>query len=157
MSDVSQHLSDRLRSEGQRTLEFFEDLTPEQWDLVVYSEGTGWVVRQVLAHFVSSEAGMTLLVKDILSGGAGSPEDFKLNEYNERRVAKLEDRSTAALMSEFKEKREATARMVAEMNEADLQRSGRHPFLGIAKVEDIIKLMYRHNQIHQREIRKVLG
>jgi hypothetical protein len=155
--DASQRLSDRLRSEGQKTLEFFEALTPEQWDLVVYTEGAGWAILQVLAHFVATEAGITLLVKDILAGGSGSPEDFNLNEYNERRVAKLKDDSAVDLMRQFEEKRGSTARMVAEMSEMDLQRTGRHPFLGIATVEDIIKLMYRHNQIHQREIRKTLG
>jgi hypothetical protein len=157
MSDASQHLADRLRSEGHKTLEFFKDLTPEQWDRVVYSEGASWAIRQVLAHFVATETGMTLLVKNILAGGGGSPESFNLNEYNERRVAKLERISTAEMMRTFEEKREATARLVADLSETDLQRTGRHPFLGIASAEDIIKLMYRHNQIHQREIRKALG
>jgi len=157
MADTSEHLADRLRNEGQKTLEFFGDLTLEQWDLTVYTEGTSWVVRQVLAHFVATEVGITLLVKTILAGGPGSPEDFNLNEYNEGRVAKLTDLSADELLSRFAENREASAKLVSGMPLADLQRTGRHPFLGVAPLEDIIKMMYRHNQIHQREIRKVLG
>jgi hypothetical protein len=46
--------------------------------------------------------------------------------------------------------------MVAEMDNNDLEIQGRHPFLGVAPLSDIIKLIYRHNQIHIREIRKTL-
>jgi len=157
MADTSEHLADRLRNEGQKTLEFFGDLTPEQWALTVYTEGTNWGVRQVLAHFVATEVGIALLVKNILAGGPGSPADFNLNEYNERRVAKLTDLSAVELMRQYAENREASAKLVAGMTQADLQRTGQHPFLGVAPLEDIIKMIYRHNQIHQREIRKVLG
>ncbi len=157
MADTSEHLADRLRNEGQKTLEFFSNLAPEQLDLTVYTEGANWAVRQVLAHFVATEVGITLLVKNILAGGTGSPEDFNLNEYNERHVARLTGLSAGELMRKYAENREVSAKLVAEMSPDDLQRTGRHPFLGVAPVEDIIKMMYRHNQIHQREIRKVLG
>jgi hypothetical protein len=157
MADTSEHLADRLRHEGQKTLEFFAGLTPDQWEQPVYTEGANWIVRQVLAHFVATEVGIALLVKNILAGGPGSPEDFKLNDYNERRVAKLTGLSADELMRRFSENRETSANLVAGMTQADLLRTGRHPFLGIAALEDIIKMMYRHNQIHQREIRKVLG
>jgi hypothetical protein len=39
----------------------------------------------------------------------------------------------------------------------DLVKTGRHPWLGIAPLEDMIQLLYRHNQIHQRDIRKLLA
>jgi hypothetical protein len=157
MADTSEHLADRLRIEGKKTIEFFGGLTPDQWEKPVYSEGANWMVRHVLAHFVATEVGIALLVKNIMAGGPGSPEDFKLNDYNERRVAKLTGLSADELMRRFSENREASANLVDGMTQADLLRTGRHPFLGIAALEDIIKMMYRHNQIHQREIRKVLG
>ena len=157
MADTSEHLADRLRNEGQKTLEFFGGLTPDQWERPVYTEGANWIVRQVLAHFVATEVGIALLVKNILAGGPGSPEDFILNDYNERRVAKLTGLSALELMQRFSENREASTNLVAGMTQADLLRTGRHPYLGIAALEDIIKMMYRHNQIHQREILKVLG
>jgi hypothetical protein len=40
------------------------------------------------------------------------------------------------------------------MQDPDLAKLGRHPFLGITSLEDIIKMVYRHNQIHMREIRR---
>jgi hypothetical protein len=113
MADLTSHLAERLRHEGEKTLDFFRALTPEQWEQTVYTEGTNWVVRQVLAHFVSSEVGMQLMIENILAGGGGSPEDFNLNEYNERRVAKLNNLSIDELIHQYAEKREATARLVS--------------------------------------------
>jgi hypothetical protein len=39
----------------------------------------------------------------------------------------------------------------------DLAKQGRHPFLGTASLSDMIKLMYMHNQIHIRDIRRMLA
>jgi hypothetical protein len=42
------------------------------------------------------------------------------------------------------------------MQPADLANTGRHPFLGWVAVEDIIKMLYRHDQIHLRDLRRLL-
>ena len=159
MADISnpQHLAERLRSEGEKTAEFFRSLDPEQLQQQVYMDGSCWQVRQVLAHFVASEASLTRLVENILAGGAGTPENFDLNAYNERKVAALQAVPVEGLLSEFLERRAATARLAASLRPEDLALTGRHPFLGVASLEDIIKMIYRHNQIHVREIRKVLS
>jgi len=47
--------------------------------------------------------------------------------------------------------------LVASMSTDDLARQGRHPFLGQATLSEMIKMVYRHNQIHYRDLRKVLG
>ena len=52
---------------------------------------------------------------------------------------------------------EPGATVVAHMTPEDLPKVGRHPFLGAAPLEDIIKLLYRHNQIHQRDVRRLLS
>jgi len=45
---------------------------------------------------------------------------------------------------------------VQKMQESDLERKGRHPFLGITTLEEMLKLIYRHTMIHQRDIRRAL-
>jgi hypothetical protein len=146
-----------MLSEGQRTLAFFCTLTPEQWGLTIYTEGAEWAVRDVLAHFVSAESGMTRLVESILSGGAGAPDDFDLNAYNERKVAGLKGVSAEDLLAQFTTLREKSAALVRRLSLEDLAKTGRHPWLGIATIGDILKMMYRHNQIHQRDIRRSIG
>ena len=45
----------------------------------------------------------------------------------------------------------ATAR-----DETDLDREGRHPFFGPSALEKLLKLVYRHNMLHLRDIRHAL-
>ena len=157
MPDTPTHLSERMLSEGQRTLAFFRTLTPDQWRLTIYTEGSEWAVRDVLAHFVSAESGMTRLVENILSGGAGTPDDFDLNAYNERKVAGLKDVSTEDLLAQFAILREKSAALACRLSPEDLLKTGRHPWLGVTNISEILKMMYRHNQIHQRDIRRSIG
>ena len=154
MSDTPAHLSERMLSEGRKSLEFFRLLTPEQWGITIYTEGSEWAVRDVLAHFVAAESGMTRLVESILSGGAGTPDDFDLNAYNERKVAGLKGISTEELLAQFATLREKSAALAFRLSPEDLLKTGRHPWLGVAAIGDILKMMYRHNQIHQRDIRR---
>lgn len=157
MPDTTAHISERMLSEGQRTLAFFRTLTPEQWDITIYTEGSEWAVRDVLAHFVSAESGMTRLVESILSGGAGTPDDFDLNAYNERKVAGLKGVSTEDLLAQFAAMREKSVALTRCLSLEDLDKTGRHPWLGVTTIGEILKMMYRHNQIHQRDIRRSIG
>ncbi len=45
--------------------------------------------------------------------------------------------------------------MVASISQADLTEEGRHPYLGVAPLTDMIKLIYRHNQIHSARCAQV--
>ena len=61
------------------------------------------------------------------------------------------------ILQRFMERRGETIHMIQELSDVDLAIEGRHPWLGVVPVEEMIKLMYRHNQIHQRDIRKTLA
>lgn len=157
MPDSPERLANRLADEGQKTLQFFQALAPDQWEHTVYTEGAPWTVRQVLAHFVISEAGMRALMTNVLAGGPNLPQDFDLNRYNEGQVSKWDDAAPPDLLVKFHQERQTTVDWVRGLAPDDLVKTGRHPWLGVAPLEEIIQLMYRHNQIHQREIRKVLA
>ncbi len=154
--DTPAHLAERLRTEGQKTQEFFRALTPAHWEQDIYTDGSIWSVRAIFSHFVATEASITRLIENILAGGAGSPEDFNLNAYNERKVSQLKDTPPEELLQRFEELRIVSANLVAHMSQEDLAKNGRHPFLGLTNLEEIIKLLYRHLQIHQRDIRRAL-
>jgi hypothetical protein len=157
MSDDPAGLAERMRVEGEKTIAFFNALLPEQWAKTLYTDGADWAVRDVLAHFVAAERSMTRLVEIIVSGGAGTPDDFNLDLYNRKKVAALHDTPVADLLQQFGQLRAASAGLVAGLQPEDLVKTGRHPWLGVAPVADIVKLMYRHNQIHQRDIRKAIA
>jgi len=157
MPDTPDFLAERMRAEGEKTVEFFTAISPESWEQTIYTDGSCWAVRQILAHFVSTEAAIGRLIENILAGGNGVPEDFDTNAYNERKVASLRGIGPPELLVEFTQFRQRNIELVSKMSQVDLARQGRHPFLGKTELVEIIKLLYRHNQIHQRDIRKHLA
>ena len=156
MPDTTTFLSERLRAEGDKSAAFFNQLKPEDWSRKVYADGEIWTVHEVLAHFVSAEISLCKLVENIASGGPGSSEDFNLDAYNSRKVANLKATPANELIAQYLANRQKTAEVVSRLDNADLERKGRHPYLGIAPLAEIIKIIYRHNQIHQREMRAAL-
>lgn len=151
-----QKLVDKLISSGLKTRDFFQSIDQDDWYQQVYTEGANWSVQQILAHFVSSEASITRLIKIILDGNPGVPVNFDLNAYNEREINCLAKLPYDMILQRFMERRGETIQMIMELSDPDLEKEGRHPWLGIAPIEDMIKLMYRHNKIHQRDIRRIL-
>lgn len=150
-------LVEKLITSGQRTQEIFHSIVGDDWYQQIYTEGANWSVYHILAHFVASEASIVRLVKFILQGNEGVPEGFNIDEHNEREVNCFSKLPNDMILQRFMERRGETIQLVMELNDSDLAKEGRHPWLGIAPVEEMIKLMYRHNQIHQRDIRKTLA
>lgn len=150
-------LVNRLRDKGVDTIDFFTKLPENAWEQEIYSDGMTWSIRDVLAHFVSAEDAILRLVKNVTGGGEGVPEDFDLDAYNDRKVAELEHETRENLLENFDANRQHTIQYVGSLSDADLDKVGRHPWLGMTSVSEMLKLMYRHNQIHQRDIRKSLA
>jgi len=142
MGQLTGQIANRLREKGEETLGFFAGLAAAQWEAEVYTEGVRWTVHAVLCHFVSAERAVVGLVRDVLTGGEGMPEGFDVDAFNAAQVAQLSGREMVAL--------------VAGMDDSDLERVGRHPYFGVDKVERFLKLVYRHNMIHERDVRKAL-
>jgi hypothetical protein len=146
----------RLMDGGEAALAFFRGLSEADWERRIYTKGSQWTVRQVLCHFVSAEQGFLRLARNILDGGEGAPEDMDIDEFNEGQVGAMAGRTLADLWSEFERSRAETVELVRGMGGADFDREGRHPFFGRSSLEKLLKLIYRHNMIHLRDVRRVL-
>jgi uncharacterized damage-inducible protein DinB len=157
MSDSTVFLAERLRIEGDKMIEIFSGLTDEQWQQTVYTEGTTWTMRNVLAHFVTAERGFLKLFESIRTGGAGASDDFDINRYNAIQQEKTQDLQPAELLGQYIAVRAEMIVWVTGLDQTELSISGRHPYLGEATLVDMIKMVYRHNQIHHRDFRKILG
>lgn len=155
MPENPEYLSERLKSEGEKTLAFFESLTPQQWHIEVYTEGERWTVRSVLVHYVTAERAFVKLFSGINDGGPGVSEDFDIDRYNASQQRKTSESSPAELMEMFKQVRAEMTSLVASFSEADLQKEGRHPYLGVTTLAEMVKMVYRHNQIHHRDLRSL--
>ena len=143
--------------EKGKVVSFFNEIDTEQFDKKIYTEGQQWTVRQVLAHFVESEVSLrTLIAKVVEEDWPGVSEKFDLDEYNEKQVGQYEEFSTNLLIDKFSEERSETIKKVSGWTVADLAKEGRHPFLGVVQVGEMLKLMYLHHTIHMRDIRNAL-
>jgi uncharacterized protein (TIGR03083 family) len=156
MSDEVNHLAHRMIKDGTKTVSFFEGLSEEDWGQQVYTTGSAWTVRDILAHFVSTDRAFAALLRDIIDGGPGAPRDLDIVEFNEREVPSLRDLTSTELLDAFAEARRETATIASGMSQADLDKSGYHPWFGDIDLRSMAKLVYRHNMIHVRDIRKAL-
>lgn len=146
----------RLADEGRKTAAYFRALTPAELAQTVYTAGPGWRAQDLITHIASAERNIARLVADILAGGPGAPEGFDIDAFNAAETAArpappMEDR-----VRDFEAARAATLALVASAAEADLDRQGRHPFLGITSVDAMLKLLYRHTMLHERDARKAI-
>jgi uncharacterized protein (TIGR03083 family) len=157
LSDKHQLIQKRLRDEGDKLLTVFEALTEAQWQSTIYTDGAVWTIKDLLAHQISAEREFQYYGRDILAGGLGAPEDFAINTFNNAAVAAMADRTAADLVDALRATRQATIDLVATIADADFARRGRHPFFGMIAIEDMFKLIYRHNMMHARDVRRVLG
>lgn len=156
MSETPTFLAERLEAEGAKSLDFFSSLADEQWQTEVYTEGTTWSVRNVLAHFVMAEKSFIVLFANIQQSGSGVPEDFDIDRHNARRQKEAAALSPRELIDQFKTVRAQMVSWVAALNADDLEKRGRHPFFGMTTLAEMIKMVYRHNQIHLRDVRRTL-
>ena len=149
-------LARRLEKEGAKVIEYFNALTDEQWRVEVYTEGQTWTIRHVLAHFVTSERGLLRLFKSILEGGLGASDDFSIDYYNARQQEKTKDMTPQELLEQYANVRADSVKWVSHLSAEDLKIEGRHPFLGQVHLDEMLKMLYLHNQIHFRDFRKLL-
>ncbi len=157
MSDKHTLIQKRLRDEGDKLLAVFEGLTPEQWQTVIYTDGVTWTIKDLLAHQISAEGEFQYYGRDVLNGGEGAPEGFDINAFNNREVAAKADQTPGELLAAFRATRQTTIDFVATIRDDQFTLRGRHPFFGMMVIEDMFKLIYRHNMMHARDIRKALG
>jgi hypothetical protein len=152
---TSAWLAERLKKEGEKTLAYFAALPGEQWNAEVYTEGETWTIRNVLAHFVTSERGLLKLFERIRQGGSGVSDDFSIDHYNARQQEKTRELSSEELLEQFAEVRAHTVKWTSKLSQEELALEGRHPFMGQVGLGEMLKMIYLHNQLHFRDIRKL--
>jgi DinB family protein len=155
MSELDE-LADKLKTEGEKFNALFANLADDQWQAEVYTEGETWTLRNVLSHFATSERGLVRLFEQIRLGGAGSPDDFSIDRYNARQQEKTRNLSPQELLEQYKAVRADSIAWTLSLSESDLEKQGKHPFLGMTSIREMIKMLYIHNQLHYRDMKKVL-
>jgi hypothetical protein len=155
MSELND-LADKLKSEGEKFHSIFAGFSDEQWQMEIYTEGETWTIRNVLSHFVTSERGLVKLFERVRTTGEGVTDDFSIDRYNTAQQQKTQDLDPQELLEQYREVRSNTVAWILSLKEEELEIKGRHPFLGVTAIRDMIKMLYIHNQNHYRDMRKSL-
>ena len=156
MTDTPFFLAERLRVEGEKTAAYFGILGDEKWNLEVYTENSTWTVRNILVHFITAEQGFIQLFKDVLAGGKGAREGFDIDRFNAGQQVRMQDVSPRDLVVLFSNVRSEMIALVSGLTQVELSLQGRHPFLGPTTLCEMIKMVYRHDQLHFRDLRKAI-
>lgn len=149
-------LAEKLKTEGEKIVSIFSNLTDEQWQIEVYTEGTTWTIQNILSHFVTSERGLLKLFEQIRQGGLGAADDFSIDRYNDAMQARTQGLSPHELLEQYKSIRSSAIVWTSGLSKTDLDVQGRHPFLGLTTIREMIKMLYIHNLTHVRDMKKVL-
>lgn len=149
-------LAEKLKSEGERMVAFFSTLTDDQWQAEVYTEGTTWTIRNVLSHYVTSERGLVKLFEQIRQGGGGVTDEFSIDRYNASQQEKTREQSPAELLEQYKAVRAESIAWVQGLKDEELEIQGRHPFLGQTVIREMVRMLYMHNQLHYRDVKRAL-
>lgn len=155
MSEIAE-LAEKLKAEGERMAQFFFELSDDQWSNEVYTEGATWSIHNVLSHFVTSERGLIRLFERIRTSGEGASDDFSIDRYNAAQQEKTKDLSPAELLEQYKQVRAEAVAWVGGLKDEELEIKGRHPFLGETVIREMIKMLYLHNQLHYRDVKRAL-
>jgi hypothetical protein len=142
----------RLNKGARKTSEFFGALSKERWACVVYASPSPWTLRDLLAHFLSSEVGLLRIAQDIAAGGTGAPDGFDYNQFNADEQLRLTGVPAAELLSQLAEARSRTLAWLSGLADADLDKVGQHPALGQVNLETLVNAVYGHQLMHMRDV-----
>ena len=155
MSEITD-LAEKLKLEGEKIYAIFSVFTDDQWNTEVYTEGTTWTIRNLLSHLVTSERGLIKLFEQIRLGGEGASTDFSIDRYNAAQQARSKDLAPSEILEQYREARANSITWVSALKDEELEIKGRHPFLNVTTIREMIKMLYIHNQTHYRDMKKVL-
>lgn len=156
MNETVSHLQKRLETEGEKITDFFGNLNEPAWELVIYNTDAKWTLLHVLKHFVSVEQAFQWLIQDVLEGGTGAPEDFEIDEFNQAEVGRFYEYHPQEIVQAFRDLRRDSISLTGTLSTDDLEKRGNHPYFGNTELKKILKLLYTHNNMHMRDIRRVL-
>lgn len=154
MTEPENLLAAKLMSEGKKTKVFFESLSEAAWQTPIYTDGAQWDARETLAHLIQAEASLRALFERVVAGGDGAPVDFDIERFNREHTGRLASLSRDELLQRYADERRATADFADGLSASQLALRGRHPALGDSSIEDMLKLIYLHNSMHVRDIKK---
>lgn len=145
-------------AEAKSALEsLLNSLDESQWGVEVFSEGVTWTVKDIVAHLVETETGMSIQVHKTRKGQETVPEGFDLDRWNNDLQKRMGNQSIADLMAGLEQTRTKTLAVLDSIEPHEWALEGRHPSQGIITIEQYYRIIAGHQQVHAEDIRACLG
>ena len=154
MANRAKSLADKLVSEGERTLAYYQALLATAWQQPIYGAGANWTLRDVFEHLIISETSLQQLFQRIVSTGAGIEDGFNIDQFNAEHTRELSALSMDELSQHYTQTRQRTADFTRNLTDEQLAIRARHPAIGDSALEDMLKLIYLHHSMHMRDVKK---
>jgi len=139
--------------DAQRALlDALDRVGPEDW-LRSSPSNAGWMVRDLLVHLTTSEAGFVPTLRRMAAGEGGVPADFDPNRWNAGQLRRRNDSPPEQLRSELEA---AHLQMVALLDSLDLTALDHRGHLSSGtegSTEDNFRLVAQHKRAHTDDIR----
>ena len=129
---------------------------PDGW-IQAHEGGETWSPFDVIGHLIHGEqTDWVPRAKIILEHGESRPFD-KFNRFAQ--FAESEGRTLASLLDDFASLRQANLRELSALGitDADLDRRGRHPELGVVTLRQLLATWVAHDLDHVVQISRVLA
>lgn len=133
------------------------DQVGDRWEQQIYPDGLKWNTRQVLIHIAEADRGHNFQAMNIAEGRDVIPADFDVERYNARTTEKYASKTVAEARAELEANRKALLEWLDTLDEAKLDREGRHASGATMTVRNIVRMQALHAQGHARDIARVLG
>ncbi|MEM7125764.1 MAG: DinB family protein [Chloroflexota bacterium] len=156
-TEKTQLWKSKLAESQNELLTLIESLTPEQWDVTVFSEGAQWSVLSTLRHLAESERGMSIQIHKIRKGGPTIPENFDLNRWNAGTDKRMAEFSANEIVATLQATRTKTIEVMESLQDEDWSKEGRHPSQEIYSIEQYYGIIHGHQLAHAQDIRNALG
>jgi hypothetical protein len=157
MSERTEFLKKRLLA-AQAEMEAVFAQAGGRWETPVYADGAAWNVRQVAIHLADAERGLFGQMQSIVATGSSSvPDDFDVDRYNRRAVEKREEMTGPEALAAQAQSRAGMLAWVSALSDADLEKTGRHPVIGVIPIDMYIRVIARHQKDHTADVARALG
>jgi hypothetical protein len=156
ITDKKTELKQKLTQTRTELESLLASLIPEQWHVPVISEGDTWTVRDIVAHLVENERGMSIHVHKIRQGKETVPESFDLTRWNAGLKGRMGNPTPAELLEALAQTRAKTLSVLESIGPEEWSLTGRHPSRGPITIEQYYETMADHDAGHTNDIKKAL-
>lgn len=154
MPDRKQRIHTELAAARAYLFSVAEQIGPDQ--AIASTENPIWNIHDLLAHLAIAEHGLQGTVQRFLAGDP-LPDGFSLDIWNQRQVAKQQERGVAELLASLEASRVNTLALLDSLSEEQLAVRGLHPAGFETSVGGIFRVMAKHELDHGQEIALALG